>query len=110
MSLHRQSKNNVTVFKFMKVKCLLILIRYGSALKHFRAVFECRLCIISTSVNDLFGFLLGRCGDCCLMIAQNWNKAEQYTNELKIDELYDSEIREVLQSECKACIQEGNII
>lgn len=42
------------------------------------------------------------------MIAQNWNKAQQYTNELKTDETYDLEIREALQSECVDCTQEGN--
>jgi len=82
--------------------------RYGIALKHFRSVFECRLCIINTNINDLFGFLLGRCGDCCLLIAQNWDKAQQYTDELKTDTNYDKEIREALQGECDNCTQEGN--
>jgi len=82
--------------------------RYGIALKHFRSVFECHLCIVNTNINDLFGFLLGRCGDCCLLIAQNWDKAQQYTDELKTDENYDIEIREALQSECDCCTQEGS--
>lgn len=82
--------------------------RYGSALKHFRSVFECRLCIINTTINDLFGFLLGRCGDCCLLIAQNWDKSKQYTNELETDEEFDLEIREALRRECKYRIQEGD--
>lgn len=81
--------------------------RYGRALKHFRSVFECRLCIVNTNINDLFGFLLGRCGDCCLLIAQNWNKAQQYTNELETDENYDLEIREALNYERDDYIQEG---
>ncbi|KAL4111775.1 hypothetical protein QTP88_015664 [Uroleucon formosanum] len=80
--------------------------KYGKALKHFRSVFECRLCIINTNINDLFGFLLGRCGDCCLLIAQNWDKAQQYTDELKTDEIYDKEIREALLGECDGRIQE----
>lgn len=79
-------------------------------MKHFRSVFECRLCIINTNSNDLFGFLLGRCGDCCLLIAQNWDNAQQYTNELETDEQYDFEIREALRNECDAYTQEGNII
>lgn len=81
--------------------------RYGSALKHFRSVFECRLRIINTNVNDLFGFLLGRCGDCSLLIAQNWMKAQLYTEEFETDEDYDLEIREALQNECDSCKQEG---
>lgn len=82
--------------------------RYGKALKHFRSVFECRLCIINTNNNDLFGFLLGRCGDCCLLIAQNWDKAQQYTIELKTNEMYDLEIRETLQGKYEAYSQDGN--
>ncbi|VVC32394.1 Hypothetical protein CINCED_3A025206 [Cinara cedri] len=74
--------------------------KYGRALKHFRSVFECRLCIINTTnIHDLFGFLLGRCGDCCLLIAQNWDKAQQYINELENDEKYDLEIKEALHEE-----------
>ncbi|XP_050543387.1 erythroid differentiation-related factor 1 isoform X2 [Daktulosphaira vitifoliae] len=74
--------------------------KYGYALKHFRLVFECRLCIVNTNVNELVVYLLGRCGDCCLMIAQNWNKVKQYTLELEEDEEYDKEIRNTLQDEC----------
>jgi len=43
-----------------------------------------------------------------LLIAQNWDKAQQYTDELKTDENYDIEIREALQGECDNCIQEGS--
>jgi hypothetical protein len=71
-------------------------------------VFECRLCISDTNTNDLFGFLLGRCGDCCLLIAQNWDNAQQFTNELETDEKYDLEIREALKDECDDYTQEGN--
>lgn len=77
-------------------------------MKHFRSVFECRLCIINTKINDLFGFLLGRCGDCCLLIAQNWDKAQQYRDELQADTNYDIEIRETLQGEHNYCTQEGS--
>lgn len=77
-------------------------------MKHFRSVFECRLCIVNTNINDLLGFLLGRCGDCCLLIAQNWDKAQQYTNELETDEMYDLEIREMLQGKCGVYSQDGN--
>lgn len=67
------------------------------------------MCIInSTNIHDLFGFLLGRCGDCCLLIAQNWDKAQQYTNELENDEKYDLDIREALNEETEDCIQKGN--
>lgn len=72
-------------------------------------MFECRLCIINTNTNDLFGFLLGRCGDCCLLIAQNWDNAQQFTNELETDEKYDLEIREALKDECDYYTQEGNV-
>lgn len=79
-------------------------------MKHFRSVFECRLCIISTNVNDLFGFLLGRCGDCCLLIAQNWDKAQQYTNELESDEEYDCGVREALIGESNSRSLDGNLL
>lgn len=65
------------------------------------------MCIINTDANDLFGFLLGRCGDCCLLIAQNWDKAIQYTIEIETDEEYDLEIRRALPDKCEDCTQEG---
>jgi len=43
-----------------------------------------------------------------LLIAQNWDKAQQYTDEFKTDENYDIEIREALQGECDSCTQEGS--
>jgi len=43
-----------------------------------------------------------------LLIAQNWDKAQQYTDEFKTDANYDIEIREALQSECDNCTQEGS--
>jgi len=43
-----------------------------------------------------------------LLIAQNWDKAQQYTDELKTDEMYDKEIRETLQGECDSRIQDGS--
>lgn len=78
-------------------------------MKHFCSVFECRLCI-NTNVNDLFGFLLGRCGDCCLLISQNWNKAKQYTSELETDEDYDFGIREALRGESDIYKHDGSLM
>ncbi|XP_050421584.1 erythroid differentiation-related factor 1 [Adelges cooleyi] len=73
---------------------------YGSAMRHFRLVFECRMCIVNTNYNELVVYLLGRIGDCCLMIVQNWSKIIQYTQELGNDQDYDEGIRNALQSEC----------
>lgn len=103
-----ESKKYIEDLKIIQFLTCIIFFRYGRALKHFHSVFECRLCINNTNNDNLFGFLLGRCGDCCLLIAQNWDKAQQYTDELETDETYDLEIREVLQSECVDCTQIGN--
>lgn len=74
-------------------------------MKYFRSVLECHLHVINTNNNDLYAFLLERCGDCYFMIARYFDKANQYNNELKTNEIYDLEIREALRNEYVHCTQ-----
>lgn len=52
---------------------------------------------------------MGRCGDCCLLIAQNWDKVQQYISELETGDKCDLEIRQALQDESHDCTQDGNV-
>lgn len=70
---------------------------FGIALKCFRRSFECELCVNNnTDVNHLFGSILDLCANCCMFILKNWNKLEQYMNELGNNDMYDFELRKAL--------------
>lgn len=85
--------------------------RYGEALKHFRSVFKCRMCMVDTSVYDtMFGFSLGNSADCCLLIARHWGNVEQYTNELKSNWEYEYRVQEALLNEYNKCKLNGDLL
>lgn len=60
---------------------------------------------------NICGFLFSRIGDCYLKIALNWNKADQFVNELETTEDYDCKVRNALDNECgcEHCTLEGNV-
>lgn len=84
---------------------------YGKALKHFCSVFECQMIINKNVYNNMYGFLFARIGDCYLKVALNWNKADQFENELETEEEYDLKLRNAIDSECgcENCTLEGNL-
>lgn len=59
---------------------------YGASLRNLGLLVRCHqiLCKLYHSANTLMeDCLLGRAGDCCIMIVQTWPKVETYQNELK---------------------------
>lgn len=89
---------------------LFLYLRYGTALKYYRSFYKCFAYISNFILTDYNGFLLERSGDCCLLIAQNWNKVKQYQIELETDDECDLKIMKSLSGKFDSCKQqEGSV-
>lgn len=83
--------------------------RYGKALKYFRSFYKCWAIIYDFILIDYNGFLLERSGDCCLLIAQNWDKVKQYKIELETDDEFDLKIMKSLSDKFDSYKKEGPV-
>lgn len=54
--------------------------------------------------------MLEHCGNCFSSIVSSWDKIEQYISEIESDEMFDSELREMLlHNSSEHCINKSNI-
>lgn len=72
---------------------------YGSTLRYILAVLRCQkiLEIFCCVRNDkLISYLLGRAGDCCFMVVQDWINVEKHRNDYETKSVTESSITDFI--------------
>ncbi|KAE9522851.1 hypothetical protein AGLY_016748 [Aphis glycines] len=85
---------------------------FGISVNYIRRSLECKLRVSNNKVFDSFEDMLEHCGNCFSSIVSSWDKIEQYISEIESDEMFDSELREMLlHNSSEHCINKNlNII
>ncbi|XP_058791779.1 erythroid differentiation-related factor 1 isoform X2 [Phymastichus coffea] len=72
---------------------------YGATLRYILAVLRCQkiLEIFCGVRNDkLISYLLGRAGDCCFMVVQDWSNVEKHRNDYETRSVTENSITDVI--------------